>query len=245
MDKIYYRGIIFVESITMEANFQTSFIPKKPIIEEREKVSRPIGFFTIIAIFIFVTMVLSLAGVYFYKQIMIGQIATMEKNLTLAKDRFEPTKITELQVLDKRLRASTEILSKHIAVTPIFEVLQGITMKSIRYTTFSYEFVGTGKDAKVAIKLGGLATGYRAIALQSDLYAKNKYLIDPVFSNLSLDEKGNVLFALDFYVDPSFVGYKETLERNNPDTPLPPPAESSLPSMLDNNVPTVPKTIEQ
>lgn len=229
----------------MEANFQTSFIPKKPIVEEREKVSRPIGFFTVIAIFIFITMVLSLAGVYFYKQIMVGQITTMEKNLTLAKNRFEPTKITELQILDKRLRASTEILGKHIAVTPIFEVLQSITMKSIRYTTFSYEFVGSGKDAKVAVKLGGMATGYRSIALQSDLYAKNKNLIDPVFSNLSLDEKGNVLFALDFYVDPSFVGYKENLERNNPDTPLPVPEESAAPSILDTNIQTMPKTIEQ
>ncbi len=231
----------------MEANFQTSFIPKKPIMEERTKVSHPLGFFTVISIFIFITMVLSLAGVYFYRQIMIGQIATMEKNLTLAKNRFEPTRITELQVLDKRLRASTEILSKHIAVTPIFEALQSITMKSIRYTTFSYEFVGGSKDSKVAVKLGGMATGYRAIALQSDLYASNKNIIDPVFSNLSLDEKGNVLFALDFYVDPSFVGYKEMLQRNNPDLPLPvAPTDTVMPSVLDNaNLPTMPKTTEE
>jgi hypothetical protein len=63
----------------------------------------------------------------------------------------------------------------------------------------------------------GLAVGYSSVALQSDLFAKNKNLIDPVFSNLVLDEKGNVIFDLEFSVDPSFVDYKQMLltEANN------------------------------
>ena len=59
--------------------------------------------------------------------------------------------------------------------------------------------------------MSGLAVGYRSIALQSDLLAKEKNFIDPVFSNLVLDEKGNVLFDLEFSVDPSFVDYKQML----------------------------------
>jgi hypothetical protein len=51
--------------------------------------------------------------------------------------------------------------------------------------------------------------GYRSIALQSDLFTQNKNLIDPVFSNLTLDNSGNVLFDLEFLVDPSFVNYKQ------------------------------------
>lgn len=197
----------------MEQNFQTSFIPKKPIIEERAKPSRPISFFMVIAIFVFITMVLSVGGVYFYKQVLVKDIANMENNLSLAKNRFEPAKINQLQVLDKRLKSSTEVLAQHISVSPIFEALQEITMKSVRYTRFSYE-LGPTKDSYITVKLGGMATGYRAIALQSDLFLKNKYLIDPVFSNLSLDEKGNVLFDLEFLVEPSFVDYKQTLQRN-------------------------------
>ena len=134
----------------------------------------------------------------------------MENDLNLAKNRFEPSKIAELQVLDKRLQASSEILSKHIAVTPIFAALQTITMKTVRYTRFSYDF-GSGKDAKIVVKMSGLAVGYRSVALQSDLFAKNKNLIDPVFSNLTLDNSGNVIFDLEFSVDPSFVDYKQML----------------------------------
>ena len=139
-----------------------------------------------------------------------GNITQKENELNLAKNRFEPSKITELQVLDKRLRASTEILSNHVVITPIFEALQAITMKTVRYTKFGYT-LGEEKKSNVVIKMSGVAVGYRSIALQPDLFAKDKNLIEPIFSNLTLDEKGNVLFELEFSVDPSFVNYKQTL----------------------------------
>src|SRR3989344_3985549 len=124
----------------MEQNFQTSFIPKKPIVEERPTGARSIGFFFVISVFILFTILLASLALYFYKGILVKNITRMENNLNLAKNRFEPSKITELQLLDKRLHASSEILSKHIAVTPIFQALQAVTMKTVRYTHFSYNF---------------------------------------------------------------------------------------------------------
>ena len=194
----------------MEPNFQTSFIPQKPMIEKRAVTTRPVGFLAVIAIFILFTIVLATVAFYFYKGVLIKNIIKMENNLNLARNRFEPSKITELQILDKRLRASNEILSKHIAITPIFQALQSITMKTVRYTKFSYD-LGAEKNAKITIKMSGLAIGYRSVALQSDLFTKNKNLIEPIFSNLALDNSGNVLFDLGFSVDPSFVDYKQML----------------------------------
>jgi hypothetical protein len=198
----------------MEPNFQTSFIPKKPMIEERAKVVRPIGVFTIISIFILFTVLLATGGLFFYKGVVAKNLASMKDTLTLAQNRFEPSKITELQILDKRLRASTEILANHIAITPVFQALSAITMKTVRYTQFSYD-LGDKKDTPVVIKMSGVAVGYRSVALQADLFAENKNFINPVFSNLTLDEKGNVLFDLEFSVDPSFVNYKQTLLTQN------------------------------
>ncbi len=194
----------------MDQNFQTSFIPKKPMIKERAVTSPSVGILMIIAIFVLFTMLIASAGLYFYKIHLAASITQMQTDLNLAKNRFEPSKLSELQVLDKRLHASTEILSKHIAITPIFKILQDLTMKTVRYTKFSYT-IGDDKNAQVTIKMQGIAVGYRSVALQSDLYAKNKNLIDPVFSNLTLDDKGNVLFDLEFTVDPSLVNYKQTL----------------------------------
>src|SRR3989338_2128197 len=187
----------------MEQNFQTSFIPKKPMIEERTITSRPISFLTVVSVVIFFTVIIATGALYFYDKVLAKNITKMENDLNLAKNRFEPSKIIQLQVLDKRLRASSEILSKHIAISPIFEALQSITLKTVSYTKFSYDF-DDSKNAKIKVKMNGIAIGYRSVAFQSDLFAKNKYLIDPVFSNLLLDDKGNVLFDLEFSVDPTF-----------------------------------------
>ncbi|HPS21224.1 MAG TPA: hypothetical protein PLO44_00210 [Candidatus Paceibacterota bacterium] len=199
----------------MEQNFQTSFIPKKPIVtEERTETARPrrpVSILTLISIFIFLAVVLATGGLYLYKSMLQKNITEMSANLALAQERFEPAKINQLQVLGKRLSASDQILTKHIAISPIFETLQESTMKTIRYTDFNYSF-GTEKNSKlINVIMSGQAIGYRSIALQADLLAENKNIIDPTFSNLKLDDKGNVLFDLEFSVDPNFVDYKQML----------------------------------
>ena len=87
-------------------------------------------------------------------------------------------------------------------------------MKTVRFTRFNYS-LEADRNAKIDVKMSGLATGYRSVALQSDLFAKNKFLIDPVFSNLSLDNNGNVIFDLEFSVDPSFIDYQQTFKTEN------------------------------
>lgn len=198
----------------MEQNFQTSFIPKKPMIEERAVARRPIGALVVISILIFLTMILASGGLYFYKGILTQNITKMESDLNLAKNRFEPAKISQLQLLDRRLNASSQILSKHIAISPVFQALESLTMKTVRYTKFDYSFVDDKNPAnnKIIVNMSGQAIGYRSIALQADLFSKNKNLIDPIFSNLSLDNKGNVLFDLVFSVDANFVDYKQMLK---------------------------------
>jgi len=69
------------------------------------------------------------------------------------------------------------------------------------------------KNAPVLIKMSGAAIGYRSVALQSDLFTKSKSFIDPIFSNLTLDNSGNVLFNLDFTVDPTFINYQNIILR--------------------------------
>lgn len=183
------------------------------MVEERAIPAPSVGFFTIVSIFILVTVILATGGIYFYKINLAKGITEKADQLDKAQGRFEPAKITQLKLLDRRLKAADEILSNHVAVTPIFSALSAITMKTVRYTKFGYD-LGTGKNAKVTVKMSGMAVGYRSIALQSDLFSQKdegKNFIDPVFSNLTLDDKGNVLFDLEFSVDPSFVNYKQKL----------------------------------
>ena len=182
------------------------------MVEQATIESRPMGFVMVVPIVIFLTMVLVSGGAYLYKETLTKNVTQMETDLNLAKNRFEQAEISKLKLLDRRLRSSSDILGSHMTISPIFTALEALTMKTVRYTKFSYDL---GNSNKILINMSGQAIGYRSIALQADLFAKNKNLIDPVFSNLSLDDKGNVLFDLTFSVDQSFVNYKQVVKRES------------------------------
>lgn len=203
----------------MDNNFQTSFIPKKPLAEERVPREKSVNIFSFLATIIFFTSLVTAGGVYFYKIVLTKQVATMSDQLNIAKEAYDPNLITELQNLDKRINASEEILSNHIALSPLFKSLQQLTLKTIRFTKFDYS-VSTENSSNINVKMTGTTrgNGYEPIALQAELLKKNKYIKDPVFSNLNLDDRGGVTFDLVFTVDRSFLSYtsgiNQTVSRN-------------------------------
>lgn len=198
----------------MDKEFQTSFVPKKTLVEREPRTSRGSfgGLANLIALIIFIASLIGAAGVYFYRSSLQGTIESYKESLTRARAAFEPTLITKLQVLDRRMKASTEILSSHIAVSPIFSLLGEITLPTVRYSDFAYEFNKQNKNL-VDIKITGQAKGYNYIALQADLFAKNGFIKNPIFSDFALDQFGNIGFNLTFSVDKSLVIYESFLER--------------------------------
>lgn len=197
----------------MEGDFQTSFIPKKPLSEDRVQTTKPVSIFVFIATIIFFASLLGAGLMYFYKASLIRSVSVSKVNLDKAKEAFEGDFIKELQDFDRRISASNEILSNHVTLSPIFEALGLATLKSVQFTKFSHKITGTGNTAKILVTMSGKADNYTAIALQSDQLTQNKYIKDPIFENLTLDDRSNVLFDLTFQVDPSFVLFGEKLNR--------------------------------
>ena len=192
---------------------QTSFIPKKPLTEERAPKARSFSLVNFVSIVIFLGSLIAAGGLYFYKGILESSIQDMNISLTKAKAAFEPGLITDLQVLDKRLNSSKEILSKHISISPIFRSLESLTLKSVRFSKFAYE-IPNDKDRKIEVKMSGQTSpqgGYRSIALESNKLAENKYFTDIIFSNLSLTQSGGVSFDLTFSVDLNFLNFEKSV----------------------------------
>ncbi len=201
----------------MPPEIQTSFIPKKPVTEERVSQTRSFNILGFLAIIIFFASVAAAGGFYFYKTILSNQITDMSQSLERSKAAFEPSLISDLSSLDKRLNSSKEVLGGHIAVSPIFKSLEQLTLKSIRFTKFSYALSQDGSK-KIEIKMSGQTApskGYYPIALQSNKLSENKYVEDIVFSNLSLTQGGGVSFDLTFSVSPEFMLYEKDISKNN------------------------------
>ncbi len=198
----------------MEKEFQTSFIPKKPLAEERGQapVRAPAAnIFNVIAVIVFLIAAVGAGATYFYKLTLQKQVESARQSLIKARNEFEPSTVADLQALDKRITASREIIRNHIVMAPIFQDLSTLTLQSIRFTKFTYAITGTGATKAIDIKMSGVAQNYNALAVQSDIFGNYKYFRDPVFSNLSIDDKKDILFDLSFSLDPKHLDYSANL----------------------------------
>lgn len=198
----------------MDTNFQTSFIPKKPLAEERVPVTAThSSIFAFLATLIFISAIAASAGLYFYRANLTKTIVSQQVQLNAARNAFEPSLITELKRLDRRITSANTILNSHIAVSPIFEVLELNTLKSIQFTKFTYT-TPTNPKLPIKVELSGRARDYASIALASDQLATNKYIRNSIFSDLTLNEQTSfVQFLLTFDVDPDLVRFTNNLEK--------------------------------
>lgn len=190
-------------------NQTTSFIPKKPLENQIQQSKKPTSIFLVISVFVFVISLAAAGSIYFYKSLLIKRIDNMSASLEKAKAAFEPALILELKKLNSRIDASSGIMAKHTAASEVFTLLEELTLKSVRYKKFGY----TSTPEKITLSMSGEAKNYSSIALQSSVLGKSPYVKNPIFSNLSLDSKGNVNFDLTADIDPSLVSYSAYIER--------------------------------
>lgn len=173
---------------------------------------KSVNLLSFIATLLLIVSGISATGVSIYRSSLQSQIKSKSASLEAAKARFDIDTVTAMQELDRRINASKEVLADHVVVSPVFEALQAETLKSISFTKFAYTYDPLKKS--VDVSMSGKATGYEAIALQSDELVKNKYIKDPVFSNLNVDDKGRVVFDLQFSVDASYINFDDVLSRD-------------------------------
>lgn len=201
--------------------FETSFIPKQPLVGgfvEADIPHNKMGFLMFLSILLLVSMIVVTGGLYLYKNFMINKVASLEESMGIAKESFEPESISEMQLFDKRMNVSTQILSTHTVFSPVFTLLSELTIPSIQFTKFLIEPSSDGKN--VSVRMSGLAQDYKSIALQSQVYngPKGKYFKDVVFLNLVLQNdkinKGYVGFDVTFNVDPTLLSYTKSILTN-------------------------------
>ena len=187
---------------------RTSFIPKKQIVfEEEKRQSTPVSFLTTISAILFFFLLAVAGGLYFYKATLEREIGTMSESLDRAREAVDAALVASLKRLDDRMQVANVLLQNHVTVSPIFNLLEETTLQSVQFDRFTYLLSDNGETK---ITLTGKARGYSSLALQSDAFGENQYIVEPVFSNLGLDSEGRVLFSFSSPIKKSFL-----LWRNN------------------------------
>ncbi|MCD8494586.1 MAG: hypothetical protein LRY41_02535 [Candidatus Pacebacteria bacterium] len=199
----------------MDKEFQTTFIPKQPLTPPptssfaTNKGVEPIGIFSLIAGILFVAGLAMTGGAFAYEYTLKNRIATMEESLARTEKAFEPSLIVELQRLDRRLSVANDLLRGHIAVSPVFRVIEESTLRQVKYDTFNFVF----ENSQASVTMSGIAQDYRTIAEQSLIFGSNRFINNHLFSKFALNTRGQVTFDVALNLSSDLVLFDRSLGR--------------------------------
>lgn len=195
----------------MEPKFQTSFIPKKTVDDDsrnRSVVYTDTNIFTLAATIVFIATALMYGGLYFYKNMLIKQVAEADSQLVEARTAIQPEKIQEIIDNDSRIKNSEKILDRHLATSKLMIFLSDSAIKKIRFSELMYQ----NKDGIASIAIDSEVQTYNSFAYQQEVLVKNEFITNPYFDDISLSDNGNITFKFTGRIDPSLVSYKKALE---------------------------------
>jgi len=195
----------------MEPHFNTSFIPKKPIVAGTPaEASRPhhIDILSTIAGGIFAITFLAAVGTYGYKFYVNNQIASIDKQINAARNSLDVPKIQTLINANSKILATNTLLQNHVALSKLLITLQSLTLKKISFGNFLYRTTEAGG----IITMKGEVQTYNALAVEQDVFSHGAFIVNPDFSDFMLNQNGNIDFQFTASVDPKAISYKSSFE---------------------------------
>jgi Tfp pilus assembly protein PilN len=187
----------------MDPAVPTSFIPKKPLVGD-SRVGGVSGIAVLLSMLLFVASLLAAGSAYGYGRYLESAIADKDASLKKAEGAFDTRSIQDLQRLDTRLTEAQTLLDKHVAPSGLFTFLSATTLERVQFTSLN---VTIGSDGAGAISMSGIADSFSTLALQSDEFSHAQALRDVIFSGITTDATGRVVFSVTAKVDPSLLNY--------------------------------------
>jgi hypothetical protein len=204
----------------METKFQTSFIPKKPLVTDTTVHSSHgsgTSVLMIIAVLLFIASIAGAAFTFVWKNVLIKSQENYKVQLADSEKRFNTSLIEDLKRANTKIDLGKQLLNNHLAVSEIFSIISKLTIAGVRFSSF--DFTSPTKDSDgIKVTMKGVGNSFSAIAFQSDVfgqsqkYGLNKVLKNPVLSDLALDVNGNVGFTFTATVNPIDLSYSKILD---------------------------------
>ncbi|MES2470905.1 MAG: hypothetical protein V4526_01590 [Patescibacteria group bacterium] len=195
----------------METKFQTSFIPKKPILAQQTvKVRGSVSVLMVIAVLAFILSLAGAGGMIFWEKMLHAQQVTLKNDLEARKQQFNPELIEFLKRKTLKIETAKRLLNSHMAVSDIFGIIGRLTIQNVRFKSFDFTAPATEKD-EPKITMKGEGASFTAIAYQADVLGRDKILKNPILSELVLDGTGKVSFAFTGTISNSSILYTKSL----------------------------------
>jgi hypothetical protein len=190
----------------MEQNFDTSFIPKRPIFKEEANIRRhaPISVVALVGFAVFFAALILTGLAFFVHKKESDIVQSLATQLASEKERFNPQAIEDLKATSVRLKHAKQIVDNHVAASPLLDLVQSFTNKSVYY-----ENLNLAKEEKTGytLRLKGKAPSYGLLYAQVGTFRAETKLRTVEILNTQLDERtGSVDFDVTLvmkYIPPS------------------------------------------
>lgn len=180
----------------------TSFVPKQPVATQARRKRAPLGIFYYGALFLVGVAVVG-AGLTFGYSTYLNSLRDARKaSLASAEDNISKSEVEEFIRLRDRIQASESLLNQHVVISRFFDVLEGITLKNVRFQSL---IASVGNDRVTKIEMRGVARSFNALAAESSAFAAEKRVKRAIFSNISADKNGVVTFTLKAELDSKLI----------------------------------------
>lgn len=189
----------------MDEKFKTSFIPKEPMGSSERKDKMGAGLFMIGSIFIFIVSVILAGAVFAGQKYLSAQLEKDKESFDEAQKVFDSVTVDYLIKLSQKIELAKGVLANHTVVLPIFDYLQSITYKTVRFNSLKLSFSG---DNLINLDMKGEANSFEVVALQSDSFIENKNFKNPIVSDVDRID-GNIVFSFKTQIDPAFLLYNK------------------------------------
>jgi hypothetical protein len=198
----------------MDNQIKTSFIPRKSLapsatipnanLNPQNKTTAS-SFFSFIATIIFLVICVGYGALFLWEYQLKNKIVSQEKQMQESIKVLDESFIQSATRLDTRIKEANKIIRNHVSPSTLYAFLSEYTLASLSFSKFTF---ADNRDGTIKLKGEGEAFRYESIVLQSDEFAKSKYLRNILFSDLSR-ENNIAKFSFEAQLDPNLILYRE------------------------------------
>ena len=146
-------------------------------------------------------------GVFAYERYLTGVAERKAQEVAAAEAQVNPDTVEAFIRTRDRFTAAKDILDNHVAASQFFDLLESVTLQSVRFNGLSFLLAA---DRSAEIRMTGVATTFNALAAQSSAFATEKRIKSAIFSDIAVGPGGTVSFSLEADVDPRLLALSDT-----------------------------------
>jgi hypothetical protein len=180
----------------------TSFVPR-PASVRRYRTDFTNAFGIVMYVILGIVFLMAL-GVFVYGQILSTEQKSKDDDLAKAGANIDRATIRDFVQLSNRLKQSGTLISKHVAFSSFFNLLQTLLPTNVRFSTVHLSFDSRGVPR---VDGSGTAKNFNALATASEALASDSRIKDAIFSKLNVNKDNTVSFGFSATLDAKLVAF--------------------------------------